>query len=89
MNGLQLRIKARVAAVFFTFAHLYLMGNFSLSFFETNRVPSGVNVEGAEVHGLSMGKKSPPKIDRDLREGMYIQVFMSMKTEEQSMAGKP
>ncbi|XP_014638496.1 PREDICTED: prolyl 3-hydroxylase 2 [Ceratotherium simum simum] len=33
------------------------------------RVPSGVNVEGAEVHGLSMGKKSSPKIDRDLREG--------------------
>uniref|UniRef100_A0A452QPZ6 procollagen-proline 3-dioxygenase n=1 Tax=Ursus americanus TaxID=9643 RepID=A0A452QPZ6_URSAM len=38
---------------------LFLMG----------RVPSGVNVEGAEVHGLSMGKKSSPKIDRDLREG--------------------
>uniref|UniRef100_M3XWG5 procollagen-proline 3-dioxygenase n=1 Tax=Mustela putorius furo TaxID=9669 RepID=M3XWG5_MUSPF len=35
---------------------------------DENRVPSGVNVEGAEVHGLSMGKKSP-KIDRDLREG--------------------
>uniref|UniRef100_G1R4S8 procollagen-proline 3-dioxygenase n=2 Tax=Nomascus leucogenys TaxID=61853 RepID=G1R4S8_NOMLE len=34
-----------------------------------NRVPSGVNVEGAEVHGLSMGKKLSPKIDRDLREG--------------------
>ncbi|XP_032731532.1 prolyl 3-hydroxylase 2 [Lontra canadensis] len=36
---------------------------------DENRVPSGVNVEGAEVHGLSMGKKSSPKIDRDLREG--------------------
>ncbi|KAH0506412.1 Prolyl 3-hydroxylase 2 [Microtus ochrogaster] len=36
---------------------------------DENRVPSGVNVEGAEVHGLSMGKRSPPKIDRDLREG--------------------
>ncbi|XP_050015981.1 prolyl 3-hydroxylase 2 [Alexandromys fortis] len=36
---------------------------------DENRVPSGVNVEGAEVHGLSMGKKPPPKIDRDLREG--------------------
>lgn len=45
-------------------------------------------MEGAEVHGLSMGKKSPPKIDRDLREGTYIQAFMSMKTEEQGMAGK-
>lgn len=28
-------------------------------------------MEGAEVHGLSMGKKSP-KIDRDLREGKYL-----------------
>lgn len=46
-------------------------------------------MEGAEVHGLSMGKKSSPKIDRDLREGTYIQAFMSMKTEEQGMAGKP
>ncbi|EFB26292.1 hypothetical protein PANDA_002781, partial [Ailuropoda melanoleuca] len=36
---------------------------------DENRVPSGVNVEGAEVHGLSMGKKSSPKIDGDLREG--------------------
>uniref|UniRef100_F6Y1C1 procollagen-proline 3-dioxygenase n=1 Tax=Macaca mulatta TaxID=9544 RepID=F6Y1C1_MACMU len=36
---------------------------------DENRVPSGVNVEGAEVHGLSMGKKLSPKIDRDLREG--------------------
>uniref|UniRef100_A0A5F9CBQ9 procollagen-proline 3-dioxygenase n=1 Tax=Oryctolagus cuniculus TaxID=9986 RepID=A0A5F9CBQ9_RABIT len=36
---------------------------------DENRVPSGVNVEGAEVHGLSMGKKSSPKIERDLREG--------------------
>ncbi|XP_002758232.1 prolyl 3-hydroxylase 2 [Callithrix jacchus] len=36
---------------------------------DENRVPSGVNIEGAEVHGLSMGKKLSPKIDRDLREG--------------------
>ncbi|CAD7690892.1 unnamed protein product [Nyctereutes procyonoides] len=36
---------------------------------DENRVPSGVNVEGPEVHGLSVGKKSSPKIDRDLREG--------------------
>ncbi|XP_059543358.1 prolyl 3-hydroxylase 2 isoform X1 [Myotis daubentonii] len=36
---------------------------------ENRRVPSGVNVEGAEVHGLSAGKKPSPKIDRDLREG--------------------
>ncbi|KAK1344041.1 hypothetical protein QTO34_014600 [Cnephaeus nilssonii] len=36
---------------------------------DENRVPSGVNVEGAEVHGLSVGKKPSPKIDRDLREG--------------------
>ena len=28
-------------------------------------------MEGAEVHGLSMGKKSLPKIGRDLREGKY------------------
>lgn len=28
-------------------------------------------MEVAEVHGLSMGKKSLPKIDRDLREGKY------------------
>ena len=53
-----------------------------------DRVPSGVNVEGAEVHGLSMGKKSPPKIDRDLREGTYKQAFMFMKTEEQGMVEK-
>lgn len=39
------------------------------------RVPSGVNVEGAEVHGLSMGKKSSLKIDRDLREGKYPCTF--------------
>lgn len=53
-----------------------------------DRVPSGVNVERAEVYGLSMGKKSPPKIDRDLREGTYKQAFMPMKTEEQGMVGK-
>lgn len=52
-----------------------------------DRVPSGVNVEGAEVHGLSLGKKSPPKIGRDLREGKYLQGFISMKIEEEGMAG--
>ncbi|GAB1300162.1 Prolyl 3-hydroxylase 2 [Apodemus speciosus] len=36
---------------------------------DENRVPSGVNMDGTEVHGLSMGKKLPPKIGRDLREG--------------------
>lgn len=29
-------------------------------------------MEGPEVHGLSVGKKSSPKIDRDLREGKYL-----------------
>lgn len=29
-------------------------------------------MEGAEVHGLSVGKKTSPKIDRDLREGKYL-----------------
>lgn len=32
-------------------------------------------MEGAEVHGLSMGKKSSPKIERDLREGKYLCMF--------------
>lgn len=32
-------------------------------------------MEGAEVHGLSMGKKSSPKIDRDLREGEDLCTF--------------
>lgn len=40
-----------------------------------DRVPSGVNAEGAEVHGLPAQKKSSPKIDRDLREGKYCCTF--------------
>lgn len=38
-------------------------------------------MDGAEVHGLSMGKKSPPKIGRDLREGEYLQAFISVRTK--------
>lgn len=34
-----------------------------------------MNVEGAEVHGLSVSKKPSPKIDRDLREGKYLCTF--------------
>ncbi|ERE75658.1 prolyl 3-hydroxylase 2-like protein [Cricetulus griseus] len=51
---------------------LYSEPNYWISYGERqdeNRVPLGVNTEGAEVHGLSMGKKSLPKIGRDLREG--------------------
>ncbi|XP_022425327.1 prolyl 3-hydroxylase 2 isoform X1 [Delphinapterus leucas] len=52
---------------------------------DENQVPSGVNVEGAEVHGLSAQKKSSPKIDRDLREGgplLYENVTFVYNSEQ-------
>lgn len=53
-----------------------------------DRVPSGVNMDGTEIHGLSMGKKSPPKIGRDLREGKPLQAFTSIMIKEGHEMGK-
>lgn len=62
--------------VSFAFERLYLLENFYFNFFWTSSIPSGVNMEGAEIHGLSVGKKSSPKIDRDLREGKYLYTLL-------------
>lgn len=69
-----------LSKVAFVFEHLYAVRN-SIPTAFNGRVPSGVNVEGAEVHGLSMGKKSSPKIDRDLREGKYLCTFTYSRRE--------
>lgn len=52
---------------------------------DENRVPSGVNVEESEVYGLSVGKKSTSKADRDLMEGgplLYENVTFVYNSEQ-------
>ena len=82
LKGVKLRIQLTVkGAKKTTWVRCPLPLNFLIQreipfqLFLMGRVPSGVNVEGAEVHGLSMGKKSSPKIDGDLREGKYLCTF--------------